>query len=127
MIYRMFGLEKAKKDFPQAYSPLEKRKLIKMSNKDSNLPKENIEFEDKVTKILFKELKKQGYVFEADLIELISKKLKITKSTARYNYNKVRADIVNKYDLIRKRNDMVTNNMLKIKGKFTPKVIIYYK
>ena len=127
VIYRMFGLEKAKKDFPQAYSPLEKRNLIKMSNKDSNLPKENIEFEDKVTKILFKELKKQGYIFEADLIELISKKLKMTKSTARYNYNKVRADIVNKYDLIRKRNDMVTNNMLKIKGKFTPKVIIYYK
>ena len=127
VIYRMFGLEKAKKDFPQAYSPLEERKLIKMSNKDSNLPKENIEFEDKVTKILFKELKKQGYIFESDLIEIISKKLKMTKSTARYNYNKVRADIVNKYDLIRKRNDMVTNNKLKIKEKFTPKVIIYYE
>ena len=127
VIYRMFGLEKAKKDFPQAYSPLEKRNLIKMSNKDSNLPKENIEFEDKVTKILFRELKKQGYVFESNLIELVAKKLKINQSTARYNYNKVRADIVNKYDLIRKRNDMVTNNRLKIKGKFSPKVIIYYQ
>ena len=127
VIYRMFGLEKAKKDFPQAYSPLEKRNLIKMSNKDSNLPKENIDFEDKVTKILFRELKKQGYVFESNLIELVAKKLKINQSTARYNYNKVRADIVNKYDLIRKRNDMVTNNRLKIKGKFSPKVIIYYQ
>lgn len=127
VVYRMFGLEKAKKDFPQAYQPLKDRKLIKMSNKDSNLPKENVEFEDKVTKILFRELKKQGYVFEADLIELIANKLKINKATARDKYNKVRADMMNKYDLIRHRNNIETNNLLEIKGKFSSKVIIYHQ
>ncbi|MDT2795532.1 hypothetical protein P7H53_12360 [Enterococcus thailandicus] len=127
VVYRMFGLEKAVQDFPQAYSPLEKRKLIKMSKKDSNLPKGNVEFEDKVTKILFRELKKQGYVFEADLIELIAKKLKISQSTARDKYNKVRADMMNKYDLIRHRNNIETNNLLEIKGKFSSKIIIYHK
>lgn len=127
VVYRMFGLEKANKDFPQAYTPLEKRKLIKMSKKDSNLPKENVEFEDKVTKILFRELKKQGYVFEVDLIELIAKKLKINKATARDKYNKVRADMMNKYDLIRHRNNLETNNLLEIKGKFSSKVIIHHQ
>ncbi len=127
VVYRMFGLEKAKKDFPQAYQPLKDRKLIKMSNKDSNLPKENVEFEDKVTKILFRELKKQGYVFEVDLIELIAKKLKINKATARDKYNKVRADMINKYDLVRHRNNIETNNLLEIKGKFSSKVIIYHQ
>lgn len=127
VVYRMFGLEKAVQDFPQAYSPLEKRKLIKMSKKDSNLPKGNVEFEDKVTKILFRELKKQGYAFEADLIELIAKKLKISQSTARDKYNKVRADMMNKYDLIRHRNNIETNNLLEIKGMFSSKVIIYHK
>ncbi|HGF7853987.1 TPA: hypothetical protein ACF1U0_000025 [Enterococcus hirae] len=127
VVYRMFGLEKAKKDFPQAYTPLKKRKLIKMSKKDSNLPKENVEFEDKVIKILFRELKKQGYVFEADLIELIANKLKINKATARDKYNKVRADMINKYDLVRHRNNIETNNLLEIKGKFSSKVIIYHQ
>jgi hypothetical protein len=127
VVYRMFGLEKAKKDFPQAYTPLEKRKLIKMSKKDSNLPRGNVEFEDKVIKILFRELKKHGYVFEADLIELIANKLKINKATARDKYNKVRADMINKYDLIRHRNNIETNNLLEIKGKFSSKVIIYHQ
>ncbi|HFR4139753.1 MULTISPECIES: hypothetical protein [Enterococcus] len=127
VVYRMFGLEKAKKDFPQAYTPLEKRKLIKMSKKDSNLPRGNVEFEDKVIKILFRELKKQGYVFEVDLIELIAKKLKINKATARDKYNKVRADMINKYDLVRHRNNIETNNLLEIKGKFSSKVIIYHQ
>lgn len=127
VVYRMFGLEKAKKDFPQAYTPLKKRKLIKMSKKDSNLPKENVEFEDKVIKILFRELKKQGYIFEADLIELIANKLKINKATARDKYNKVRADMINKYDLVRHRNNIETNNLLEIKGKFSSKVIIYHQ
>jgi hypothetical protein len=98
-----------------------------MSKKDSNLPKENVEFEDKVTKILFRELKKHGYVFEADLIELIANKLKINKATARDKYNKVRADMINKYDLIRHRNNIETNNLLEIKGKFSSKVIIYHQ
>lgn len=127
VVYRMFGLEKAKKDFPQAYTPLEKRKLIKMSKKDSNLPKGNVEFEDKVIKILFRELKKHRYVFEADLIELIAMKLKISKSTAREKYNKVRADMMNKYDLVRQRNTVEINSSLKVKGKFSSKVIIYQK
>ncbi|EGP5441124.1 hypothetical protein D2A67_12390, partial [Enterococcus faecium] len=58
VVYRLFGLEKAKQDFPQAYSPLEDRNLIVMSEKDSNLPKKNVDFENLVVKILFRELKK---------------------------------------------------------------------
>ncbi|EKL7559176.1 hypothetical protein PSN82_002844, partial [Enterococcus faecalis] len=55
VVYRLFGLEKAKQDFPQAYSPLEDRNLIVMSEKDSNLPKKNVDFENLVVKILFRE------------------------------------------------------------------------
>ena len=74
VVYRLFGLEKAKQDFPQAYSPLENRNLIVMSEKDSNLPKKNVDFENLVVKILFRELKKKGYIFEETLILLVTGK-----------------------------------------------------
>lgn len=45
----------------------------------------------------------------------------------RDKYNKVRADIMNKYDLTRQRNNIENNNMLEIKGKFSHKVIIYHQ
>ena len=143
VVYRLFGLEKAKQDFPQAYSPLEDRNLIVMSEKDSNLPKKNVDFENLVVKILFRELKKKGYIFEETLILLVTEKLnnieskkknkengsKIKKSiseqSTKQQYVKVRADIINKYDLSRHRNNVETNTLLKVKGKFSSKVIIY--
>ncbi|HAP4636671.1 TPA: hypothetical protein IUW62_002785 [Enterococcus faecalis] len=143
VVYRLFGLEKAKQDFPQAYSPLEDRNLIVMSEKDSNLPKKNVDFENLVVKILFRELKKKGYIFEETLILLVTEKLKnieskkknkvngskikksISEQSTKQQYVKVRADIINKYDLSRHRNNVETNTLLKVKGKFSSKVIIY--
>lgn len=143
VVYRLFGLEKAKQDFPQAYSPLENRNLIVMSEKDSNLPKKNVDFENLVVKILFRELKKKGYIFEETLILLVTEKLKnieskkknkvngskikksISEQSTKQQYVKVRADIINKYDLSRHRNNVETNTLLKVKGKFSSKVIIY--
>lgn len=143
VVYRLFGLEKAKQDFPQAYSPLEDRNLIVMSEKDSNLPKKNVDFENLVVKILFRELKKKGYIFEETLILLVTEKLKnietkkknkvngskikksISEQSTKQQYVKVRADIINKYDLSRHRNNVETNILLKVKGKFSSKVIIY--
>ncbi|WP_261998397.1 hypothetical protein [Enterococcus faecalis] len=143
VVYRLFGLEKAKQDFPQAYSPLEDRNLIVMSEKDSNLPKKNVDFENLVVKILFRELKKKGYIFEETLIKLVTEKLKnieskkknkvngskikksISEQSTKQQYVKVRADIINKYDLSRHRNNVETNTLLKVKGKFSSKVIIY--
>lgn len=142
VVYRLFGLEKAKQDFPQAYSPLEDRNLIVMSEKDSNLPKKNVDFENLVVKILFRELKKKGYIFEETLIKLVTEKLKnieskkknkvngskikksISEQSTKQQYVKVRADIINKYDLSRHRNNVETNTLLKVKGKFSSKVII---
>ncbi|MDB1611123.1 hypothetical protein, partial [Enterococcus faecalis] len=127
VVYRLFGLEKAKQDFPQAYSPLEDRNLIVMSEKDSNLPKKNVDFENLVVKILFRELKKKGYIFEETLILLVTEKLKnieskkknkvngskikksISEQSTKQQYVKVRADIINKYDLSRHRNNVETN------------------
>ncbi|EHG5974551.1 hypothetical protein J5K75_002601, partial [Enterococcus faecalis] len=135
VVYRLFGLEKAKQDFPQAYSPLEDRNLIVMSEKDSNLPKKNVDFENLVVKILFRELKKKGYIFEETLILLVTEKLKnieskkknkvngskikksISEQSTKQQYVKVRADIINKYDLSRHRNNVETNTLLKVKGK----------
>lgn len=143
VVYRLFGLEKAKQDFPQAYSPLEDRNLIVMSEKDSNLPKKNVDFENLVVKILFRELKKKGYIFEETLIKLVTEKLEnieskkknkvngskikqsISEQSTKQQYVKVRADIINKYDLSRHRNNVETNTLLKVKGKFSSKVIIY--
>ncbi|EME8221286.1 hypothetical protein LT331_002436, partial [Enterococcus faecium] len=137
VVYRLFGLEKAKQDFPQAYSPLEDRNLIVMSEKDSNLPKKNVDFENLVVKILFRELKKKGYIFEETLIKLVTEKLKnieskkknkvngskikksISEQSTKQQYVKVRADIINKYDLSRHRNNVETNTLLKVKGKFS--------
>ncbi|EHB6451445.1 hypothetical protein JWS75_002722, partial [Enterococcus faecalis] len=131
VVYRLFGLEKAKQDFPQAYSPLEDRNLIVMSEKDSNLPKKNVDFENLVVKILFRELKKKGYIFEETLILLVTEKLKnieskkknkvngskikksISEQSTKQQYVKVRADIINKYDLSRHRNNVETNTLLK--------------
>ncbi|EGO2705036.1 hypothetical protein IET02_002656, partial [Enterococcus faecalis] len=132
VVYRLFGLEKAKQDFPQAYSPLEDRNLIVMSEKDSNLPKKNVDFENLVVKILFRELKKKGYIFEETLILLVTEKLKnieskkknkvngskikksISEQSTKQQYVKVRADIINKYDLSRHRNNVETNTLLKV-------------
>ncbi|MDB1608510.1 hypothetical protein, partial [Enterococcus faecalis] len=137
VVYRLFGLEKAKQDFPQAYSPLEDRNLIVMSEKDSNLPKKNVDFENLVVKILFRELKKKGYIFEETLILLVTEKLKnieskkknkvngskikksISEQSTKQQYVKVRADIINKYDLSRHRNNVETNTLLKVKGQFS--------
>ena len=125
VVYRIFGKEKALQDFPQAYQPLIERGILIQSEKDENLPKNNVDFEKAVTKIISKELKKKGYIFEENLIILIASKLKIKKTTARTKYTKLRADIINKYDLKRHRNNVDTAFKLKIKGKFSSKIIIY--
>ena len=122
LVYRLFGEEKAEKDYPQAYKPLIDKGILKGTN---TLPDKNLKFEKIVVTILFKELKKNSYVFEDNLIELVSKKTKQKIPTVRKNYTKIRFDIISKYNLIRERNCKETHNKFNIKSKYSPKIIIF--
>ena len=122
LVYRLFGKEKAEKDYPQAYKPLMEKGLVKGSN---DLPDKNLKFEKIVVTILFKELKKNNYVFEDKLLELVAKKTKQKIPTVRKNYTRMRFDIVSKYNLTRERNSKETHNKFNIKSKYSPKIIIF--
>lgn len=60
LIYRLFGEEKANRDFPQSYKPLVNKGLIKMSRQDTNLTNKSIQLEKSIVKILMKELDYKG-------------------------------------------------------------------
>lgn len=123
LVYRLFGEEKAEKDYPQAYKPLIEKGIVK----GDILPNNNILFEKLVVEILFKELDKKEYIFEDRLLELIAKKMKEKIPTVRKKYTKIRFDIVSKYDLVRERNNQKTHERFKISSKFSPKIIIFKK
>ncbi|MEG7619560.1 hypothetical protein, partial [Enterococcus faecalis] len=73
LVYRLFGEEKAKRDFPQAYTPLEEKGLITMSKQNKNLPKSSVALEKAAVKILVTELETKGYIFESELISKLAK------------------------------------------------------
>lgn len=98
-VYRIFGEEKAKKDFPQAYIPLVDNNLITMSRQNINLPKHTVDFEKRIVKLLLKEIDKNGYIYEKDLLIKMSRKLKKPLSTIRVRFSKMRMTILSQNNL----------------------------
>lgn len=123
LIYRLFGKEKADRDFPQAYRPLIESGKVIMSNKDSNLTERSIEIEKEAIKYIMKEIKRTGYVYEERIIKKISKEFKLNTLTTKDIYNKMRADILNKYGLKRTRLTKKIYLDLNVKGKYSNKII----
>lgn len=127
VVYRLFGGEKASKDFPQAYKPLEEKGLVKMSSKDDNLTSKSINLENSIIKIIQKELDSKGYIFESDLISILARNRRIKVDTIKDRYSKTRVDLFMKYDLCRERMTKKIFEELKVTGKYSPKMIIYKK
>ncbi|MEQ2561309.1 hypothetical protein, partial [Sutterella wadsworthensis] len=123
LVYRLFGEEKAFKDFPQAYNPLKERGLIKMSNDDPNLTKKQSKFEKIVVKSLFDEINTKGYCFEKDLIRIVGKKSKLKQATVRTQLNKLKPELLNKYSLSCCRISKEQHKKLDIKEEFVSKNI----
>lgn len=125
LIYRLFGEEKANRDFPQSYKPLVNKGLIKMSRQDTNLTNKSIQLEKSIVKILMKELDSKGYMFEKDLISKLARNKKQKIASIRPQYNKVRADIINKYSLKRTKLTKGLHQELGIIEQYSSKVIFY--
>lgn len=125
LIYRLFGEEKAKRDFPQAYTPLEEKGLITMSKQNKNLPKSSIALEKAAVKILVTELETKGYVFESELISKLAKNRRMKVMDTKKRYEKIRADIYNKYDINRERLTKDLYRDLGVVEKYSPKVILF--
>ena len=125
LIYRLFGEIKANQDFPQAYKPLVDKGLITMSTKDKNLTKSSISFENSMVKVMMNEINTKGYLFESDLISKLAKKRNVKQNVIQNNLRKVRADVYNKYGIKRERLSKELYSKLDIKGKYSPKIILY--
>lgn len=125
LIYRLFGEEKANRDFPQSYKPLVNKGLIKMSRQDTNLTNKSIQLEKSIVKILMKELDYKGYMFEKELISKLARNKKQKIASIRPQYNKVRADIINKYSLKRTKLTKGLHQELGVTEQYSSKVIFY--
>lgn len=127
LVYRLFGEEKAFKDFPQAYQPLVEKGIVKMSNDNNNLTSNQENFEKTASLIILDGIKKKGYIFESEVVEALAKKRNITTIGVRKKYVKVRNDIYNKYALNAVRCTKEIHANLSIQSDFTPKTVIYSK
>lgn len=125
LVYRLFGEEKARRDFPQAYTPLEEKGLITMSKQNKNLPKSSIALEKAAVKILVIELETKGYVFESELISKLAKNRRMKAMDTKKRYEKIRADIYKKYDISRERLTKDLYRDLGVVEKYSPKVILF--
>lgn len=125
LVYRLFGEEKAKRDFPQAYTPLEEKGLITMSKQNKNLPKSSVALEKAAVKILVTELETKGYIFESELISKLAKNRRMKLMDTKKRFEKIRADVYNKYDISRERLTKDLYRDLGIVEKYSPKVILF--
>ncbi|MFP1648487.1 hypothetical protein [Enterococcus mundtii] len=125
LVYRLFGEEKANKDFPQAYKPLENRGLVSMSKRDRNLTKASVALEKSAVKILMTQIEEQGYMYESDLISKLARVRKTKKSITQNNFQKIRADIYNNYGIKRERLTKELHYELGMKENYSPKVVLY--
>ena len=125
LIYRLFGEIKANQDFPQAYKPLVDKGLITMSSKDKNLTKSSISFEKSMVKIMMNEINNKGYLFESDLISKLAKKRNVKQNVIQNTLRKIRADVYSKYGIKRERLSKELYSNLDIKGKYSPKIVLY--
>lgn len=124
-VYRLFGEDKAKQDFPQAYEPLIESGLIRMSSSDVNLTSKSVEFEQQATKLIFKHIEKNGYVFESDLFAELALKNHVSHEAIKKRFAKVRSSILNDYDLKRMRLTDRLHKHFKMKTRYTAKNIIF--
>lgn len=127
IIYRLFGEEKAKKDFPQSYEPLVAVGKLKTSNIDVNLTSKSVKYEQETSKIIMKSINSKGYILEEEVIKLSAKKLKIKQSVYKDFYKKFRFSILQNYDLNRKIVNKELIDIFNIKDKVRNKQIIYKK
>ena len=125
LVYRLFGEEKAKRSFPQAYKPLESKGLVKMSSRDTNLTSKSIALEKSAVKIINKALEDKGYIYESELVYKLAKNRKSKVSTIKPQYQKIRTDIISNYDLNRTKLTKELYSKLKITDKYSPKIIIF--
>lgn len=125
LVYRLFGEEKAKRSFPQAYKPLESKGLVKMSSRDTNLTSKSIALEKSAVKIINKALEDRGYIYESELLYKLAKNRKSKVSTIKPQYQKIRTDIISNYDLNRTKLTKELYSKLKITDKYSPKIIIF--
>lgn len=125
LVYRLFGEEKAYRDFPQAYEPLKDKNYIRMSDTDRNLPRSSTSMEKSAIKIIMKGLEENGYIFEKDVISKLSKTRRLKMRTTNESYQKIRADIYNKYGLTTNRLTKELYEKLDVKGNYSPKTVIY--
>lgn len=125
LVYRLFGEEKAKRSFPQAYKPLESKGLVKMSSRDTNLTSKSIALEKSAVKIINKALEDKGYIYESELLYKLAKNRKSKVSTIKPQYQKIRTDIISNYDLNRTKLTKELYSKLKITDKYSPKIIIF--
>lgn len=124
-VYRLFGEDKAKQDFPQAYEPLVQSGLIRMSSSDVNLTSKSVEFEQQATRLIFKHIEKNGYVFESDLFNELAVKNHVSHEAIKKRFAKVRSSILNDYDLKRMRLTDRLHKHFKMKTRYTAKNIIF--
>lgn len=127
MIYRLFNKEKAEKDFPQAYKPLQERGLVKMSKVDENLTHFSIKLEKAIVKIISEELEENGYIMEDKLFSLVSRRMKVKKAVIQKHYARVRTDIMGNYGFIRQRMSKEIHEELNVSEKYTTKTIIFQR
>ncbi|MGX7376282.1 hypothetical protein ACWOFO_03735 [Carnobacterium maltaromaticum] len=125
LIYRLFGENKALKDFPQAYKPLVEKGYIKMSSKDCNLTNKSIQLEKTAVKLIMQSLDTKGYILESDLISALARNKNTKIATIKPKYIKIRSDIINKYGLSRQRMTRDLYTTLSVAGKYCSKVIIF--
>ena len=125
LVYRLFGEEKAYRDFPQAYKPLVEQKKIKMSKADSNLSQASEKLEKASVRIIMNEIEEKGYVYEKDVISKLAKARRLKVRDTAERFKKLRADIYNKYGLNTCRLTKELYNQLGIKEKYSSKNVIY--
>lgn len=125
LVYRLFGEEKANKDFPQAYEPLKNKKKIIMSKEDINLPKKSLSYEKLFVDEIMNQINQNGYCIESKMVASVARSKRIRKANMENNYAKCRADICSKYGLKRKKLTKELYSKFSMESKYSPKIILY--
>lgn len=124
LVYRLFSEEKAKKDFPQAYQPLHDRGIVNLDMGNGIIPKKSLDLEKDFVTVIMKLLKKKGYCSEREVVEQVAKDKKKATISINKSFSKMRFDIYAKYNLETVRNTKDLHKKLKMKEKYSPKMII---
>lgn len=127
LIYRIFGEEKAKRDYPQTYNTLSSKINNSTSIENTNLTDKSIKLEKLIVTVLEKKLIENGYIFEDELINIIARKRHTKTYNIKRQYLKMKQDILIKYNLECKKCTKDIYIKFNINSKYSPKNIIFYK